>query len=174
MDHLRYPIGHFVPISNPTIEERNYVIDLIPDISKTLKEMTGPLNLEQLQTAYRPDGWTIQQVVHHIADNDMNAYLRFKRALTEDEPLASSYREDSWAELGDYKEAPIETSITLLESLHSRFYILLRNLGPDDFIRTLRTQLLGVITVDTALQRFVWHNQHHMAQIHSLLDRKRW
>jgi hypothetical protein len=174
MDHLRYPIGQFVPIMNQTIEGRNHVIDQIPEISKTLNEITRNLNREQLQTSYRPGGWTVQQIVHHMADNDMNAYIRFKRALTEEEFLASSYREDAWAELIDYRDVPIDTSIRLMESLHSRFTILLKKLPPSDFDRTLRTQALGVITLDIALQRFVWHNQHHFSQISSLLDRNGW
>ena len=110
----------------------------------------------------------------HGRYNDMNAYLRLKRALTEEEPLSNSYREELWAELGDYMETPIETSILLLESLHSRLYILLIRMKPVEFTRTLRTQALGVITIDTALQRFVWHNRHHIAQIQTLIDRMRW
>jgi hypothetical protein len=159
---------------NQTSEGRNIVIDQIPEISRTLSEITRDLNHEQLQTPYRPGGWTIQQVVHHMADNDMNAYIRFKRALTEDEFLASSYREDTWAELIDYMDVPIDTSITLMESLHSRFTILLLKLPSSCFDRTLRTQALGVINLDIALQRFVWHNQHHISQIKSLLNRNGW
>jgi hypothetical protein len=174
VDKLRYPIGHFVPVPNPSAEERNICIKQIPDISKSLRDILKHLNLDQLETPYRPSGWTIQQVVHHLADNDMNAYLRLKRALTEDEPLADSYREDLWAELNDYKDVPIETSISLLEALHSRLVILLNSLSPVDFNRTLKTQLLGVITVDIALQRFVWHNRHHISQISSLKERNGW
>jgi hypothetical protein len=174
MDHLRYPIGLFVPIMDQSSEGRNKVIDQIPEISKTLGEITRNLNREQLQTSYRPGGWTVQQVVHHMADNDMNAYIRFKRALTEDEFLASSYREDAWAELIDYIDVPINTSIRLIEFLHSRFTILLKKLPLSDYDRTLKTQALGVITLDIALQRFVWHNQHHISQIKSLLDRNGW
>ncbi|MCD9025473.1 YfiT family bacillithiol transferase [Cohnella silvisoli] len=174
MEKLRFPIGHFEPILTPSSEERQSFINQIPNISITLRSLLKDLTPNQLQTPYRLNGWTIQQIVHHLADNDMNAYLRFKRALTEEEPLADSYREDLWAELSDYKNVPIETSLLLLEILHSRFLILLNGLNPDDFNRRLRTQVLGKITIDTALQRFVWHNQHHISQIKSLIVSKCW
>lgn len=174
MDTLRFPIGHFEPIPDPSSEDRQHFISQIPDLTIMLRRILKDLNPEQLQTPYRPDGWTIQQIVHHLADNDMNAYLRFKRALTEEEPLAGSYRQDLFAELNDYKDVPVETSILLLEALHSRFLILINGLEPDDFKRRLRTQPLGLITLDTALQRFVWHNRHHIAQIRSLIDRMGW
>jgi hypothetical protein len=174
VDKLRYPIGHFVPIPNPSVEERNNCIKQIPDISKSLRDMLKNFNLDQLQTPYRTSGWTIQQVVHHLADNDMNAYLRLKRALTEDEPLSDSYREDLWAELSDYKDVPIENSLSILEMLHSRLIILLSSLSADDFNRRLKTQALGVITIDIALQRFVWHNWHHISQIRYLKDCNGW
>ncbi|UNK16953.1 putative metal-dependent hydrolase [Paenibacillus sp. N3/727] len=170
MERIRFPLGHFEPILNPTSEERKNFINQIPDITITLRNLLKNLEFDQVRIPYRPDGWTIQQIVHHLADNDMNAYLRFKRALTEDEPLSDSYREDLWAELNDYREVPIETSISLLEILHSRFLILLNGLNPEDYNRKFRTQVLGKITLDTALQRFVWHNQHHMSQIKAFID----
>lgn len=173
-DQTRFPIGRFEPIPAPSSEERQSFIIQIPDITITLRHTVTNLTLDQLQTPYRPEGWTIQQVVHHMADNDMNAYLRFKRALTEDEPLAHSYREDLWAELNDYKDVPIETSILLLESLHSRFLSVLNGMNRDEYQRKLKTQLLGSITLDIALQRFVWHNRHHIAQITSLIKRNGW
>lgn len=172
MDRLRYPIGHFVANPNSSAQERINCTKQIPGFSKSLRDILKNLDHDQLQTSYRPGGWTIQQVVHHMADNDMNAYLRLKRALTEDEPQASSYREDLWAELSDYQDVPIQTSITLLEALHSRLITLLHSLSPDDFDRTLKTQALGVITIDIALQRFVWHNEHHISQIRSLINSK--
>ncbi|BBI35820.1 YfiT family bacillithiol transferase [Cohnella abietis] len=174
MDEIRFPIGQFEPNLNPTDEDRSYVISQIPNITLTLKSLVENLTPDQLQIPYRPNGWTIQQIVHHLADNDMNAYLRFKRALTEFEPLGNSYREDLWAELIDYKEIPVEESILLLEVLHRRLLILLNGLAPDEFNRGLRTQVLGTITLDTALQRFVWHNQHHISQIKSLMDSEGW
>lgn len=174
MDPIRFPLGLFEPVPNLSFEERRSFINQIPEITRTLRALLEHLNEDQLQIPYRPEGWTIKQIVHHLADNDMNAYLRFKRALTEDEPLSDSYREDLWAKLVDYKDVPIETSLILLEALHNRFFTLLNGLNPDDFNRKLRTRLLGTITLDTALQRFVWHNRHHISQIHSLIERKGW
>lgn len=106
----------------------------------------------------------------------MNAYIRFKRALTEDEPMASSYREDLWASLLDYRNTPIEDSILLMEILHKRFLTLLQGLHPDQFRRKLRTEVLvlGTISLDMALQRFLWHGQHHIAQIKSCITLQRW
>ncbi|GMK41310.1 hypothetical protein PCCS19_43660 [Paenibacillus sp. CCS19] len=104
----------------------------------------------------------------------MNAYLRLKRALTEEQPKASSYREDLFAELNDYSDASIELSIALLEALHNRLVIVLKSLSEDQFQRTLQTGLLGIITIDIAVQRFEWHNRHHMAQIQSLIERMGW
>ncbi|AWP26680.1 metal-dependent hydrolase [Paenibacillus vortex V453] len=172
MDAIRYPIGSFTPHEEPTKEERQQFIGQIPAIVPTLRQIIMNLTPSELDASYREGGWSIRQIIHHLADNDMNAYLRFKRALTEDEPMASSYREDLWAELSDYSEVPIENSLTLLETLHFRFLILLKELKPEDFQRTMRTQVLGSITLDIALQRFVWHNRHHIAQITSISKRE--
>ncbi|WP_239616786.1 YfiT family bacillithiol transferase [Cohnella mopanensis] len=172
MDNIRFPIGPFEAINKPTDEDRAHMIDQIPEITKSLRNIVKDLTPEQLNIPYRQDGWTIKQIIHHLADNDMNAYLRFKRALTEEEPMGSSYREDLWAELCDYKDVPIENSLVLLETLHSRFLTLLKGLKPDDYRRTLRTQVLGAISLDGALQRFIWHNRHHISQIESLTKTK--
>ncbi|WP_379138353.1 YfiT family bacillithiol transferase [Paenibacillus sp. sgz500958] len=170
LDRLRFPIGHFEPITNPTSEQRTAIIQQISAFAKDLRELVSACSPQQLQTPYRPGGWCIQQIIHHMADNDMNAYIRFKRALTEREPMSGTYREDLWAEMCDYKDAPIELSLTLLEALHGRFLILLQGSKPEDFKRTLRTEVLGTITLEIALQRFIWHNRHHMTQISTLID----
>jgi len=170
MDNLRFPMGHFEPIINISQEERTKLINQIPEINKTLRNITKELEPDQLDLPYRQNGWTIKQIIHHLADNDMNAYIRFKRALTEDEPMASSYREDLWAELIDYTNLPVENSLILIEILHNRFAVLLKGLKSDDFSRPLKTQVLGSITLDIALQRFVWHNKHHIAQIETSLQ----
>lgn len=173
MNHFRYPIGQFEPIQYPTPEQRNRWIEDISEIPKILRLTVQNLTLEQLLTQYRPDGWTVQQVVHHMADNDMNAFIRFKRALTEDSPTASSYREDLWAELSDYR-TPIETSLVLLESLHNRFAALLRSLHLSDFRRTLTSPTHGIMNLEVATQRYAWHGRHHIAQIASLKERLGW
>ncbi|MCR8843859.1 putative metal-dependent hydrolase [Paenibacillus sp. SC116] len=155
----------FEPIMNPTLVERNYFISQVPEIIIELRNIVKDLTSEQLQCSYRPGGWTIQQIVHHVADNNVNAYLRFKRALTEEEPIASSYDQDAWAALDEYNHLPVEDSLLLIETLHRRFLTLLNSLQPDDFRRKLRTQVLDSITLDIALQRLIWHDRHHIAHI---------
>ncbi|MGP7816164.1 YfiT family bacillithiol transferase [Niallia sp. 01092] len=174
MDHLSFPIGQFEPIHNPTPEQRNRWIKDISEISKILRQTVQNLTREQLLTPYRPGGWTIQQVIHHMADNDINAFIRFKKALTEHNPTSSTYREDLWAELSDYRNTPVETSLVLLESLHSRFVVLLCSLSPNDFKRTFTSPTHGEMSLDVATQRYVWHGQHHIAQIASLKERSGW
>lgn len=167
-EQRRYPIGRFAPPKEVTSESRSLLIEEIPQLVRELKEAIEALKAAQsdpLNYCYRPGGWTVRQIVHHMADNDMNAYIRFKRALTEDGPRASSYREDLWAELADGKEMPIEHSLMLIEVLHSRFYYLLKALRDEQFERTLVTEVLGSISLDAALQRFIWHNRHHIAHI---------
>ncbi|CAH1203743.1 Putative metal-dependent hydrolase YfiT [Paenibacillus allorhizoplanae] len=173
MEQLRYPIGRFERIEQPTQANRDKWVSDIAETADLLRMTVLNLNQEQRLTPYRPGGWTVQQVVHHMADNDMNAFLRFKRALTEDSPVASSYREDLWAELSDY-QVPIEVSIQLLESIHIRFVAVLRSLDPADYKKTFTSPVLGVLSLETALQRFVWHDRHHIAQIASLKERMGW
>lgn len=173
MEPSRYPIGPFEPVERPTAEQRSRLIAAVANFASTLRLVVDGLSTDQLQTCYRPGGWTVQQVVHHLADNDLNAYFRFKRALTEECPSIPSYREDRMAELPDYRE-PIDDSLLLLQTLHSRFAALLRALHTADFQRTLSTSALGTITLDTALQRFVWHDRHHSAQIAALKERSGW
>ncbi|MDF2722649.1 MAG: metal-dependent hydrolase, partial [Paenibacillus sp.] len=138
-----------------------------------LRAAVQHLTPEQLNTPYRAGGWTIRQVVHHVADNDMNAYFRFKRALTEENPTAATYRQDAWAELNDYQE-PVDASLLLIESLHSRFVTLLRALQPTEFQRTFMSPAHGAMSLYSAIQRFAWHNLHHLAQVQSLVSRSGW
>lgn len=173
MDKMRFPIGLFKAIAEPNAGERNAWMIEIMKLPSKLRQEVDCLSFEQLSTPYRPGGWTIQQVVHHLADNDMNAYIRFKKALTEDNPISSTYREDVWAELNDYK-APIETSLVLIDSLRSRFVDLLQAMKPSDFQRTFTSPTHGMMTLDLALQRFDWHGRHHLAQITSLKERMGW
>jgi hypothetical protein len=174
MDKLRYPIGQFDPIVQPSAEQLTGWIKEIGDFSRYLRQMVQDLTSEQLKTPYRPDGWTIQQVVHHLADNNMNSYLRFKKGLTEDNPLVNSYRQDLWAELNDSIDEPVDTSLLLIQSINSRFVRLLISLNIVDFQRTFISPTFGVLTLNIAIQRYVWHSKHHAAQIKSLKERNRW
>lgn len=170
MEQIRYPIGQIQLIENPTPEDRIRWIEEIRELPQTLRQTVHNLTEEQLRIPYRPGGWTVCQVVHHMADNDMNAYIRFKRALTEDNPTASSYREDLWAELSDYR-VPIEPSLALIESIHSRFVALLRSLHLSDFQKKFTSPTYGEMSLDVATQRYAWHGCHHIAQIASLTER---
>lgn len=174
MDRLSYPIGPFIAVQEMNEERRKQVIDSIAEIPNRLRQAVNGLGIDQLATPYRSRGWTVQQVVHHLADAEMNAYIRFKRGLTEESPLAGTFREDLWAELGDYQDVPIETSISLLEALHTRFVKLLPKLKPSDFERLVTSPTHGDMTLDVAIQRFSWHARHHIAQITSLRDRMGW
>ncbi|MFD0587482.1 YfiT family bacillithiol transferase [Paenibacillus sp. GCM10027627] len=170
-DSEKYPIGSFQANFQPTLQERQDDIDQISELVVHLKEAVYSFHPDDWQKSYRDGGWTIHQIVHHLADNDMNAYLRFKRALTEQNPIAASYREELWAELADYSDVPLQLSISLLEALHKRFYVLLASLQPEQFSKTLVTSALGSITLDIALQRFIWHHRHHLAHIVSVKER---
>lgn len=173
-DTLRYPIGRFAPEAEPLSPERRARwIGAAAGLAERLQAAVAGLAPAQLRTPYRPGGWTVLQVVHHMADNDVNAYLRFKRALSEERFAAPSYLQDVWAERLDYGE-PLDDSLLLLRGLHGRFVRLLRSMRPDEFARAFTTEALGAITLDTALQRFVWHNRHHTAHIVMLRERNGW
>jgi len=128
----------------------------------------------QLDTPYRPGGWTVRQVVHHVPESHMNAYVRLKLALTENEPTVKPYDENLWSHLPDVRDTPIEVSFTLLEALHRRWDILLRLIQPPDFARRLRHPEAGVMTVDNLVHHYAWHGRHHVAHITSLRQREGW
>jgi len=174
MEDLRYPIGMYEIVCEISDEERRQLISEVEIQPAILRTTVEKLTSQQMETPYRPGGWTIRQVVHHLADNNMNAYIRFKRGLTEDAPRSPSYREDLWAELPDYREIPVGESLTLLDILHRRFAVLLSALEPQDFHRTVYHSTLGSVSLDAALHRYVWHNRHHIAQITGLCERMGW
>jgi hypothetical protein len=170
---LRYPIGKFDRLEILTSEERREHIEAIAATPAHLNAAVSGLKPEQLDTPYRPGGWTVRQVAHHVPDSHMNAFIRFKLALTEDEPIIKPYREDRWAELADAK-APIEPSLVLLENLHKRWVLLLHSLAPPDFARKLRHPELGLMTLDQTLAVYGWHGRHHVAHITGLRERNGW
>ena len=129
---------------------------------------------EQLDTPYRPGGWTVRQVVHHLPDSHMNAYVRFRLALTENEPTIKPYEQQLWAELPDAKTADIEMSLKLFEGLHQRWVLLLRSMKPEDFHRKYIHPESGVNVLDNVLQLYAWHGKHHVAHITSLRKRMGW
>ena len=174
MDDLQYPVGRLERKPVLTDPERPQLIDQIAEAPADLRRAVAGLSKEQIDTPYRPGGWTLRQVVHHLPDSHMNAYVRVKLALTETHPAIKSYNEKLWAELYDVHTSPIEASITLLESLHQRWVILFRSMKSRDFQRTMLHSDHGTITVDFILQLYAWHGRHHVAHITSLRDRMGW
>jgi uncharacterized damage-inducible protein DinB len=174
MTDLRYPIGRFSYEEPPTEQQKQQFIDEIARTPENLKSAINGLSSVQLDTPYRPGGWTVRQVVHHLPDSHMNSYTRFKLALTEDEPTIKPYAEDRWAELEDTRSTPIETSLTLLDSLHARWVALLRSLTPEQWKRNFRHPELGPMSLEKTLALYAWHGRHHVTQITSLRERSGW
>lgn len=171
----RYPIGPFVMGEEPlSAAERARSIDEIAAAPEKLRAAVAGLAPAQLDTPYRPGGWTARQVAHHIPDSHVNAYVRFKLALTEAEPALRPYEESEWAKLPDTAATPVEVSVALLDALHLRWVTLLRALGEKEFLRTARHPSWGVITVDFLLAQYAWHGRHHVAHITSLRERMGW
>jgi uncharacterized damage-inducible protein DinB len=174
MSDLRSPIGkvHFEgPLSE---EQKKTSLEEIARTPANLRAAVKGLSEAQFDTPYRPGGWTVRQVVHHVPDSHLNSYVRFKLALTEDEPTIKPYAEDRWAELADTKSTPVEISLTLLDSLHDRWVRLLRSLTPDEWKRTFRHPELGPMTLEKTLALYAWHGRHHVAHITALREREGW
>jgi DinB superfamily len=174
MTDLRYPIGKFRFDGPPTEEQRKKLID---DISQTPANLRGALkglSAQHLDTPYRPDGWTVRQVAHHVPDSHLNAYVRFKLALTEEEPTIKPYAEGRWAQLADTQATPVEVSLAMLDSLHDRWVRLLRSLQPEDWKRSFRHPELGLVSLEKNLALYAWHGRHHVAHITSLRERNGW
>ncbi len=169
---LRYPVGKFRPEAEPTPEHRAAWIGEIAALPGQLRTAVAGLTPEQWDTPYRRGGWTVRQVVHHLPDSHLNAYTRFKLALTEAEPTIKPYDEAKWAELPDTTTTPPEVSLMLLEVLHQRWVVLLQALSPVDFARTLRhPEQERVLTLDTMLALYAWHGRHHVAHITVVRER---
>jgi uncharacterized damage-inducible protein DinB len=174
MDDLRFPVGKFKYDGPPNEEQRRAFLGDLADTPANLRAAVKGLSEAQLDTPYRPGGWTVRQVVHHVPDSHMNSYVRFKLALTEDAPTIKPYAEDKWAELADTKATPIEVSLTLLESLHDRWVRLLRSLTPDDWKKTFLHPALGPMTLEKTLALYAWHGRHHVAHITQLRKQMSW
>jgi hypothetical protein len=171
---LRYPIGKFKAPEEYTDELIKQYIKDIEDTPANLRNAVAGLNEAQLDTPYREDGWTIKQVVHHVPDSHMNAYIRFKLALTEGQPVVKTYEEDLWAELKDTFLTPISVSLDLLDFLHKRWVVLLRSLEKEDFDRTYMNPQSGLFNLKQALGMYSWHGRHHIAHITELRKRNGW
>jgi DinB superfamily len=171
---LRYPIGPFQYDGPQTDEQRQRLIDQIEAAPAKLRAAVEGLSPQQLETPYRPGGWTVRQVAHHLPDSHLNGYIRFRLALTEDEPTIKPYYEDRWAGLDDARHAPIDISLALLDALHRRWILLLRSLGAQDFARTFIHPELGVVSLDQHVSIYAWHGRHHVAHITSLRESMGW
>jgi hypothetical protein len=171
---LRYPTGKFIWPESVSAQYRTRHIETIAAAPALVRQAVAGLTEEQLGTPYREGGWTVRQVVHHIPESHMNSYMRFKLALTEDTPLIKAYDEDAWARLSDVSTTPIEVSLCLLESLHSRWVELLRGIEESDWQRQFRHPEIGLIALDQNLALYAWHGNHHIGHITGLRVRKGW
>lgn len=171
---LRYPVGQFNFSGTLSPEARATLIDEIAATPEKMRAAAAGLNDGQLNTPYRPGGWTVRQVVHHVPESHLNSYIRFKLAMTEDEPTIKPYFEDRWAELTDARVAPIEPSLDLLDALHQRWVWFLRSLKDKDFERTFQHPELGQVSLNKNVALYAWHGRHHVAHITSLRERMGW
>jgi hypothetical protein len=170
---LAYPIGKFERPASATAGEREVWIATLAAAPARFREAVRNLTDSQLDTPYRPGGWTVRQVAHHVPDSHMNSYVRFKLALTEAEPIVKPYDEAEWARLHD-STLEIEPSLQLLEALHTRWVGLLRSLSESDFARAFRHPEMGLMTLNANLALYAWHSQHHEAHITGLRRRMKW
>lgn len=175
MENLRYPIGKF---QSPTEIEQMQIDEWIKDIEELpglLRKEVENLDSTQLDTPYRPEGWTVRQVVHHLPDRHVNGYIRTRWVLTEDNPTIKTYQEKGWAMLEDAHKAPIQSSLLLLESLHQRWVYLLKSLSTEVYERTFfHPEYQTQVDLKTALALYAWHGRHHLAHITSLKERIQW
>lgn len=173
-DEVRYPLGRFAPEERIGAAKRRACIAELEALPAALRAAVEGLGAARLETPYRPGGWTVRQVVHHVADAHLNAYVRFRLALTEDRPAVKTWEEGAWAELPDARGAALETSLSLVDGLHRRWVELLTSLDREAFRRTFRHPEWGDVDLDHLLQLYAWHGRHHVAQLASLRRRAGW
>lgn len=176
---LQYPVGKFAwerngeGLLSSEVERQRWLAE-IEETPANLRAAVSGLSEAQIDTPYRPGGWSARQVVHHLADSHMNAYIRFRLALTENVPTIKPYDQELWANLTDARTAPVELSLTLLDSLHQRWVMLLRGLTPADYARTFNHPELGSVKLERYLALYAWHGRHHVAHITGLRQRSGW
>ena len=173
MTDPRYPIGKFSYNGPLTAEQRQQFLNDIEQTPSKLRAAVSGLSEQQLNTPYREGGWTVRQLAHHVPDSHMNSYIRFKLALTEDNPVIKPYEERLWAELADSK-LPIEGSLVLLERLHERWVALLKSMDEAAWKRSFKHPALGDMPLPTALALYAWHGNHHVAHVTALRERMAW
>ncbi len=174
MEALRYPIGKYVPQPFSVQQKEAWLLD-VKYLPNHLENAILNLDESQLETAYRPEGWTVKQLVHHVADSHMNAYIRFKLGLTEDNPSIKPYDEAAWALLSDTQNVPVNISITLLFALHNRWVQVLDNINEEEWHRTVfHPEQKKEMDLWFLLGMYAWHSRHHTAHITSLRERMKW
>lgn len=171
MEDIRYPIGKFQPVENVTKAQRDEWIEQIARSPEELRVALHGLTDEQIDTPYREGGWTVRQIVHHLAENDLVTYTRFKHALTEDNPHILRAAEDRWAELPD-EVVSVESSVNLFGLVRERWVVLMKGLDDDDFARAFIHPVIGPLRLDQALGQYAWHSRHHVAQISAFKGRR--
>jgi len=170
---LSYPIGRFErPTSSGSAERASRIANLAA-LPANLRSAVRGLTEAQIDSPYRPGGWTVRQLVHHVADSHMNGYMRVKLALTEQNPVIKPYAEGAWAELPDSR-LPIELSLGILDGVHARLDALLRSLTPEQFARPFLHPASGPQTIDVWCALYDWHSRHHTAHITMLRQREQW
>jgi hypothetical protein len=171
---LRYPIGRFERPQSISEADCNAAIEAIAGLPNQLRSAVKGWTDEQLDTPYRPGGWSVRQLVHHISDSHMNSYVRYRLALTESEPTIKPYEEAAWANLADAKSAPVDLSLDLLEAMHQRWVILLRSLDAEQWARVFIHPENGPSRLDVTASLYAWHGRHHLAHVTGLRDRMGW
>ncbi len=171
---LKYPVGRFQWSGSSTAEQRAAWITEIAEAPARLRAAVAGLTPGQIETPYREGGWTVRQVVHHVPDSHMQAFIRIKLGLTETDPVIKPYNEAAWALLGDVEGTPLETSLVLLETLHLRFVVLLKSIAPEDWSRQIVHPEMGALTLDRVLGLYAWHGRHHVAHVTKLRERNGW
>ncbi|MES2431602.1 MAG: putative metal-dependent hydrolase [Bacteroidota bacterium] len=174
MESLSYPIGKYIEQPFSETQLREWIND-IKNLPQHLENAVLNLDEAQIDTPYRPGGWTVKQLVHHVADSHMNAYIRFKLGLTEDNPTIKPYEQDLWAEMADTKNLPINISLTILHAVHIRLTEILKNIKPEEWDRTVVHPEHGrQMTLYYLLGMYAWHSKHHTAHVTALRERNGW
>ena len=175
LEKLKYPTGKFSMPSNPTDAMHQIWLNDLATLPGRLESVVVTLDDQQLGTPYRPDGWTVRQVVHHLADSHMNAFCRIKLTLTEDSPAIKPYEEGAWAEMSDYTSLPIDPSLNIIRGLHLRMVNVLKNISKTDFQKHYVHPEYGkTYTLEAVLALYAWHSNHHLAHITELKKRMGW
>ena len=175
LEQLRYPIGKFIPQESYAPSEVKTNIQIISALPSKFINLLGGWDDDKLNTPYRPDGWTVRQLVHHVADSHINAYTRCRLAMTEDNPIIKPYNEELWAELPDAQTAQVELSLQLMRYVHLRWVLLLNSMGEADLARTFTHPASGIVSrLDTFIANYAWHSEHHYQHAFQLAARNNW